>query len=327
MTDQPYHIPALLRQSIEALDIKSSGIYVDCTLGGGGHTRAILQSLAKADAEAGCDAGKATGRLLSFDQDMDAINRALTDPELAGDPHFTVVHGNFRYLSNFLRFYGADKADGILADLGVSFHHFDDPERGFSFRFEEGALDMRMNRDSKLTAASLLAEAPAERLADIFYLYGELRQARRMADAIASARQQAPVDTVSRLLEVVKPFINPRQEKKELAQLFQALRIEVNGELDALKALLAQSLQTLKPGGRLAIITYHSLEDRLVKNFMRTGNTEGHEQKDFYGRNLSPLKILTPRPIVPDDEEVERNPRSRSAKLRVAVRLNPETQS
>ena len=258
---------------------------------------------------------------------MDAINRALTDPELAGDPHFTVVHGNFRYLSNFLRFYGADKADGILADLGVSFHHFDDPERGFSFRFEEGSLDMRMNRDSKLTAASLLAEAPAERLADIFYLYGELRQARRMADAIASARQQAPVDTVSRLLEVVKPFINPRQEKKELAQLFQALRIEVNGELDALKALLAQSLQTLKPGGRLAIITYHSLEDRLVKNFMRTGNTEGHEQKDFYGRNLSPLKILTPRPIVPDDKEVERNPRSRSAKLRVAVRLNPETQS
>ncbi len=308
MTDQPYHIPALFEQSLDALNIKPSGVYVDCTLGGGGHSRGILLRLAAAGG----------GRLLSFDQDMDAINRALADEELASNSALTLVHGNFRYLRNFLRYYGAETVDGILADLGVSFHHFDDPGRGFSFRWEEGELDMRMNRDSSLSAATLLADATPERLADIFHLYGELRQARQIASAIVKARQQEPIATVSRLLEVVRPHINPRQEKKELAQLFQALRIEVNGELDALRSLLIQARDALRPGGRLAIITYHSLEDRLVKNFFRTGNLEGKEEKDFFGRNLSPFRLLTSKPIVPDDTEIERNPRSRSAKLRVA---------
>lgn len=308
MTDQPYHIPALFEESLDALNIKPSGVYVDCTLGGGGHTRGILARLAEAGG----------GRLLSFDQDMDAISRALADEELSANGSLTLVHGNFRFLRNFLRYYGAEKVDGILADLGVSFHHFDDPERGFSFRWEDGELDMRMNRDASLSAAKLLADATPERLADIFYLYGELRQARQLAAAIAKARQKEPIATVSRLLEVARPLINPRQEKKELAQLFQALRIEVNGELDALRALLTQARDALRPGGRLAIITYHSLEDRLVKNFLRTGNLEGKDEKDFFGRNLSPFRLLNSKPIVPDAEEIERNPRSRSAKLRIA---------
>jgi len=308
MTELPYHIPALLEQSLDALNIKPSGVYVDCTLGGGGHTRGILKRISETG---GC------GRLLSFDQDMDAIERAMSDKELSGNASLTLVHGNFRFLRNFLRFYDAGEVDGILADLGLSFHHFDDPERGFSFRWENGELDMRMNRNSPLSAAKLLEEATTEHLADIFYLYGELRQARQMASAIVKSRQEAPINTVSRLIETVRPFINPRQEKKELAQLFQALRIEVNGELDALRSLLEQSRQALKPGGRLAIITYHSLEDRLVKNFLRTGNIEGKENKDFFGRNLSPFRPITSKPIIPDAEEVERNPRSRSAKLRV----------
>lgn len=314
MTEQPYHIPALFEQSLDALNIKPSGIYIDCTLGGGGHTRGILRRLAEAGG----------GRLLSFDQDMDAIGRAQTDETLSSDPSLTLVHGNFRYLRNFLRFYGAETVDGILADLGVSFHHFDDPERGFSFRWEEGELDMRMNRNAPLSAAKLIEEASQERLADIFYLYGELRQARQIAAAIVKARQQAPITTVSRLLDTVRPLINPRQEKKELAQLFQALRIEVNDELGALRSLLTQACEALRPGGRLAIITYHSLEDRLVKNFLRTGNLEGKESKDFFGRNLSPFKPLSSKPIVPDAEEIERNPRSRSAKLRVGEKREVE---
>ncbi len=314
MTEQPYHIPALFEQSLDALNIKPSGIYVDCTLGGGGHTRGILRRLAEAGG----------GRLLSFDQDMDAIGRAQTDETLSSAPSLTLVHGNFRYLRNFLRFYGAETVDGILADLGVSFHHFDDPERGFSFRWEEGELDMRMNRNATLSAATLIEEASQERLADIFYLYGELRQARQIAAAIVKARQQAPITTVSRLLDTVRPLINPRQEKKELAQLFQALRIEVNDELGALRSLLTQACEALRPGGRLAIITYHSLEDRLVKNFLRTGNLEGKESKDFFGRNLSPFKPLSSKPIVPDAEEIERNPRSRSAKLRVGEKREVE---
>ena len=312
MTTQPYHIPALLTESIEALNIKPSGIYVDCTLGGGGHTRAILAALSQAPGEG--------GRLLAFDQDTDAIGRALSDGELAGNPHLQLVHGNFRFLRNFLRFYGAEKVDGILADLGVSFHHFDDPGRGFSFRFE-GPLDMRMNRDARRDASALLADASEQELADIFHLYGELRQARRMAAAIVKARAQQPVATVERLLDVVKPFINPRQEKKELAQLFQALRIAVNDEIEALRSLLVQARDALKLEGRLAIITYHSLEDRLVKNFLKTGNLEGREEKDFYGRPLSPFKLLNSKPIVASAQEVETNPRSRSAKLRVAQKL------
>lgn len=316
METQPYHIPALLRASVDALNIRPSGVYVDCTLGGGGHTRAILQAIADADASA----DGPSGRLLSFDQDSDAINRALADPALGGNQRLQLVHGNFRYLANFLRYYGAAQVDGILADLGVSFHHFDDAERGFSFRFE-GPLDMRMNRDAHRSAATLLAEMSQQELTDIFRLYGELKQAPRIAAAIVKARTETPVDTIERLLGVSEPYISPRQQKKELAQLFQALRIAVNDEIGALRSLLVQSRRVLRPGGRLATITYHSLEDRLVKNFLRSGNLEGREEKDFFGRSLSPFRLLTSKPIVPDEAEIEANPRSRSAKLRVAEKL------
>lgn len=316
MEMQPYHIPALLSASVDALNIRPSGVYVDCTLGGGGHTRAILQAIADADATA----DGASGRLLSFDQDSDAINRALADPDLGANPRLQLVHGNFRYLANFLRYYGAAQVDGILADLGVSFHHFDDAERGFSFRFE-GPLDMRMNRDAHRSAATLLAEMSQQELTDIFRLYGELKQAPRIAAAIVKGRTEAPVDTIERLLGVSEPYISPRQQKKELAQLFQALRIAVNDEIGALRSLLVQARRVLRPGGRLAIITYHSLEDRLVKNFLRSGNLEGREEKDFFGRSLSPFRLLTSKPIVPDEAEIEANPRSRSAKLRVAEKL------
>ncbi len=316
METRPYHIPALLSASVDALNIRPSGVYVDCTLGGGGHTRAILQAIADADATA----DGASGRLLSFDQDSDAINRALADPDLGANPRLQLVHGNFRYLANFLRYYGAAQVDGILADLGVSFHHFDDAERGFSFRFE-GPLDMRMNRDAHRSAATLLAEMSQQELTDIFRLYGELKQAPRIAAAIVKGRTEAPVDTIERLLGVSEPYISPRQQKKELAQLFQALRIAVNDEIGALRSLLVQARRVLRPGGRLAIITYHSLEDRLVKNFLRSGNLEGREEKDFFGRSLSPFRLLTSKPIVPDEAEIEANPRSRSAKLRVAEKL------
>lgn len=316
METQPYHIPALLRAAVDALNIRPSGVYIDCTLGGGGHTRAILQAITDADATA----DGPSGRLLSFDQDSDAINRALADPALGGNQRLQLVHGNFRYLANFLRYYGAAEVDGILADLGVSFHHFDDAERGFSFRFE-GPLDMRMNRDAHRSAATLLAEMSQQELTDIFRLYGELKQAPRIAAAIVKARTEAPVDTIERLLGVSEPYISPRQQKKELAQLFQALRIAVNDEIGALRSLLVQSRRVLRPGGRLAIITYHSLEDRLVKNFLRSGNLEGREEKDFFGRSLSPFRLLTSKPIVPDEAEIEANPRSRSAKLRVAEKL------
>lgn len=304
MEEPRYHIPALLPETIEALNINPSGIYVDATFGGGGHSRAIADHLGR------------DGHLYGFDQDMDAVERAFKDPR------FTIVHSNFRYITNFMRFYGVDKVDGILGDLGVSFHHFDDPGRGFSFR-ADGPLDMRMNRDARLTAADIVNSRSEEQLADIFYLLGELKSSRRLASAIVKARGAAPIATTQRLLEVIGPCVNPRQEKKELAQIFQALRIEVNGELDALQSLLQSSLSLLKPGGRLAIITYHSLEDRLVKNFMRTGNLKGEDSRDFFGRNLSPFRLLTSKPIVPTDEEVERNPRSRSAKLRVAEMQQP----
>ncbi|MBQ2839431.1 MAG: 16S rRNA (cytosine(1402)-N(4))-methyltransferase RsmH [Muribaculaceae bacterium] len=304
MSEQVYHIPALLPETLDALDIKSNGIYVDATFGGGGHSRAIVEQL------------DSNGHLYSFDQDEDAVKRAFEDPR------FTIVYSNFRFLSNFLRYYNVDGVDGILADLGVSFHHFDDKDRGFSFRFE-GPLDMRMNQKAKQTAAWILANYNEEQLANIFYLYGELKSARKIASAIVKARNISPIDTIERLLEVTKPLINPRQEKKELAMLFQALRIEVNGEINVLKKFLQQSLNALKPGGRLVIITYHSLEDRLVKNFMRSGNLTGEMEKDFFGRNLSPFKLLTSKPIVPSDEEIERNPRSRSAKLRIAQKLQP----
>ena len=302
MNDQPYHIPALLDATIKGLDIKPDGTYVDVTFGGGGHSRAIMRQLG------------GEGRLLSFDQDVDAMANAIDDPR------FTFVYGNFRFLRNFLRFYDAPQVDGILADLGVSFHHFDDPERGFSFRFD-GPLDMRMNRRAEHSAAWLLANASEEELARMFTLYGELRQGKRLARAIVKERDNSPVDTVERLIDLSRPFIDKRREKKELAQVFQALRIEVNGEMEALQAFLRQTLEVLKPGGRLAIITYHSLEDRLVKNFMRTGNLDGQLRQDFYGRNLPPLRLLTSKPIIPDDDEIESNPRSRSAKLRIAEKI------
>lgn len=302
MNDQPYHIPALLDATIKGLDIKPDGTYVDVTFGGGGHSRAIMRQLG------------GEGRLLSFDQDADAMANAIDDPR------FTFVYGNFRFLRNFLRFYDAPQVDGILADLGVSFHHFDYPERGFSFRFD-GPLDMRMNRRAEHSAAWLLANASEEELARMFTLYGELRQGKRLARAIVKERDNSPVDTVERLIDLSRPFIDKRREKKELAQVFQALRIEVNGEMEALQAFLRQTLEVLKPGGRLAIITYHSLEDRLVKNFMRTGNLDGQLRQDFYGRNLSPLHLLTSKPIIPDDDEIESNPRSRSAKLRIAEKI------
>lgn len=302
MDSQVYHIPALLPEVLDALQVKPDGIYADATFGGGGHSRAIFNLLGR------------EGRLYSFDRDEDAFANAWADPR------FTLIHGNFRFIHQYLRFFGVEGADGILADLGVSFHHFDDPDRGFSFRFD-GPLDMRMNRKSSVSAATLLAESSEERLTEIFRLYGELRQAPRLARAIVKSREQAPVDTVERLLEVVSPLISPKSEKKELAQIFQALRIVVNDEIDALRSFLTQALQSLKPGGRLAVITYHSLEDRLVKNFMKTGNVEGREEKDFFGRNLSSMKLLNSKPIVASPEEVERNPRSRSAKLRTAIKL------
>ncbi|MBD5317088.1 MAG: 16S rRNA (cytosine(1402)-N(4))-methyltransferase RsmH [Bacteroides sp.] len=299
-----YHIPALLPETLEALNLRPDGVYVDATLGGGGHSRAIVERLGS------------EGHLYSFDQDEDAIKRAFKDPR------FTAVWGNFRFLSNFLRWYGVDGVDGILADLGVSFHHFDDAERGFSFRWE-GPLDMRMNRQGKLTAADIVNTYTEERLAELLRLYGEVKDARRMASAIVKARAQEPVDTVERLLAIISPMISPKREKKELAQVFQALRIEVNDELGALRSFLEQCLRALRPGGRLAIITYHSLEDRLVKNFMKAGNFSGTVEQDFFGRRLSPMRMLGSRPIVPTDEEIERNPRSRSAKLRVAEKNEP----
>ena len=297
-----YHIPALLHESINGLAIKSDGTYVDATFGGGGHSRAILEQLGE------------KGRLIGMDQDMDAWQNRLEDGR------FTFAHGNFAYIKNFLRYYGVDSVDGILADLGVSFHHFDAVDRGFTFR-ADAPLDMRMNRAASFTARELLNTYTEERLADVLYLYGELRQSRRLAAAIVKAR---PLVTTGELLNVVRPFIKASQEKKELSMLFQALRIEVNGELDALRQLLAQSLEVLKPGGRLAIITYHSLEDRLVKNFMRAGNIEGRVEKDFYGRVNTPWRIVNNKVIAPSEEEIARNPRSRSAKLRVAELIAQE---
>lgn len=307
MNQEIYHIPALLDASLEGLDIKPDGTYVDVTLGGGGHSRAILKRLSPA------------GHLYSFDQDSDAIARAAGDPDF-DNPSFTPVHGNFRFLANYMDFYGQlGRVDGILADLGVSFHHFDDAARGFSFR-ADGPLDMRMNPDARLTAADLVASADQAELARIFKLYGELPRAAQIARALVAEREKAPIDTTARLTAAVMPLISKQKEKKELAQVFQALRIAVNGEMEALENFLRQTLEVLRPGGRLAVITYHSLEDRMVKNFMRTGTTDGTESKDFFGRNTSPVEPLMSKPIVPTEAEIESNPRSRSAKLRVAVK-------
>ena len=299
MMELAYHIPALLNETVEGLEILPDGVYADLTFGGGGHSRAILSHLSD------------NGKLYGFDQDIDAYANRIDDKR------FTFVYSNFRYLSNFMRYYGEEQIDGIVADLGVSFHHFDEGERGFSFR-ADGRLDMRMNRDARRDAAWIVQNYTEEQLADVLYLYGELRQARRMAHAIVAARNVNPIITTAQLVGVVKPFIAAKAEKKELAQVFQALRIEVNDEISTLKKLLQSTLKVLKPGGRLVVLTYHSLEDRLVKNFIKSGNMEGKVEKDFFGRVNAPLCAVNNKVIVASDEEVERNPRARSAKLRIA---------
>lgn len=299
----PYHVPALLPQVLEALDIHRDGTYVDVTFGGGGHSRAILERLGP------------EGRLYGFDQDPDA--RA----NIPDDGRFTFINANFRFLTNFMKFYDVDGVDGLLADLGVSFHHFDSPERGFSFRWDDSPLDMRMNPAVSRTAAGLLEELDEESLTRIFRLYGELKNAATIAAAIVRARTSGvSFRTAADLLGVVEPLLNPMHLKKDMACVYQALRIEVNDELGVLRRLLTSAAKVIKPGGRIAIITYHSLEDRLVKNFFKTGNLEGDVEKDFFGNVAAPFRLLGNKPVVPDDEEVERNPRSRSAKLRVAVK-------
>lgn len=303
MEEPAYHIPALLPESLAALNLRPDGVYVDATYGGGGHSRAIVEQLGP------------EGHLYGFDQDDEAVSRAMEDTR------FTIVYSNFRFMRNFLRFYGHDNVDGILADLGVSFHHFDDSERGFSFRFD-GPLDMRMNRHASRSAADILANYSAKDLDRILTLYGELPYGRRLAAEIVNMREAGkPVSTVEQLRQAAARFISPKREKKELAMVFQALRIEVNGEMEALEQFLMSTLQTLRPGGRLAVITYHSLEDRIVKNFMKSGNFEGKIEKDLFGRTTLPFKTINTKPIVPSEEEIERNPRSRSAKLRVAEKI------
>lgn len=301
MNAAAYHIPALLEECVSGLEVKPDGTYADVTFGGGGHSRAIIERLGPG------------GRLLAFDQDIDAYANRIDDPR------FTFVHGNFAYLSNFMRYHGVETLDGLIADLGVSFHHFDDAGRGFSFR-ADCPLDMRMNRSASRDAAWIVANYNEERLADTLRRYGELRQARAIARAITAARQKSPITTTGQLVDAVRALIRPQAEKKELAQLFQALRVEVNGEADALRRLLASAVTAIKPGGRLVVLTYHSIEDRMVKNFIRTGNVEGKVEKDFFGRTSAPFIQVNNRVITPSDDEVARNPRSRSAKLRVAQR-------
>ena len=304
-TATTYHIPVLLAPAVDGLDIRPDGIYVDATLGGGGHTREILRRLGPG------------GRLLGFDQDEDA-ERNIPD-----DPRFTFVRSNFRYLHNFLRYHGIRHIDGLLADLGVSSHHFDDSQRGFSFRFD-GALDMRMNKRAGQTAADVVNTYDEERLANVFYLYGELKNSRKLAAAISRARAQAPIATIGQFLDIVKPLFGREREKKELARVFQALRIEVNHEMEALREMLLAAAGALRPSGRLAVITYHSLEDRLVKNLMKTGNVEGKVEKDFYGNVQTPFRLVNNKVITPDEDEVARNPRSRSAKLRIAEKRDED---
>lgn len=299
-----YHVPVLLKESVDGLNITEGGNFVDVTFGGGGHSKEIYSRMDK------------NGHLYSFDQDADAEKNADGfDAE-----RFTFVRSNFRFLKNFMRYYGVEHIDGLLADLGVSSHHFDDSARGFSFRFE-GKLDMRMNQRAGMTAADVVNTYEEERLADVLYLYGELKQSRKIAAALVKARQEKPIETIGDLMEVSKTFFRNEREKKDMAKLFQALRIEVNHEMDALKEMLKSATEMLKPGGRLVIITYHSLEDRIVKNLMKTGNVEGKEDKDFFGKVNTPYRLVNRQVIVPTDEEMARNPRSRSAKLRIAEKL------
>lgn len=302
MEELPYHIPALLPETLKLLEINPDGIYVDATFGGGGHSRAILNALSQ------------KGRILSFDRDIDAFQNRIDDPR------FIFVHSNFKYLENFLRFHKIDKVDGILADLGVSFHHFDDPERGFSFR-NDAPLDMRMNRYAERSAAAIISEISETELRTALSTYADLKRPGNVAKAIIKAREERPIETTFQLADAVRPALDPRQEKKELAQVFQTLRIITNDEMGALRQFLQSTIKVLRPGGRLAVLTYHSVEDRIVKNFMKTGNIEGVEVKDFFGKVSTPWRLITRRPIEPSPEEIEHNPRSRSAKLRVAQLL------
>ena len=302
ITAEGYHVPVLLKESVDGLDIKPDGVYVDVTFGGGGHSREILSRLG------------AEGHLYSFDQDEDA------EQNIVSDERFTFVRSNFRYLKNWMRYYGIEEIDGLLADLGVSSHHFDDESRGFSFRFD-APLDMRMNKRSGMTAADIVNNYSEEQLSDIFYIYGELKNARRIASAIVKARAGKRIETTSDLLQVLGINEDNGLWKKDAAKLFQALRIEVNHEMDALKEMLNGARDLICEGGRLSVITYHSLEDRLVKNMMKAGNVEGKVKQDFFGRTESPFRQIGGKVIVPDEEEQVRNPRSRSAKLRIGEKV------
>ena len=299
---ETYHVPVLLKESVDGLDIKPNGIYVDVTFGGGGHSKEILRRLGK------------NGKLYSFDQDADA------ERNIIGDERFTFVRSNFRYLKNWMRYYGVEQIDGLLGDLGVSSHHFDDETRGFSFRFD-APLDMRMNKRAGATAADILNKYEEEQLADIFYLYGELKTARKIAASIVKARTVKSIETTQDMLNAVGHLFQREREKKEMAKLFQALRIEVNHEMEALKEMLLAATELIKPCGRLSVITYHSLEDRIVKNVMKAGNAEGKISQDFFGRIDTPFKAVNHKVIVPDMNEQQQNPRSRSAKLRIAEKI------
>ena len=302
-TADTYHVPVLLEESVDGLDIRPGGVYVDVTFGGGGHSREILARLGDG------------GRLFGFDQDADA------EANVPGDARFTFVRSNFRYLKNWMRYYGVEHIDGLIADLGVSSHHFDDAERGFSFRFD-APLDMRMNKRDGMTAADVVNKCPEEQLANIFYLFGELKNSRRLASAIVKARAVKPLATTQDLAEAASAVFRKEREKKEMAKVFQALRIYVNNELGALSDMLAATAQLIRPGGRLSVITYHSLEDRMVKNFIRTGNGDGTAEQDFFGRTATPFRAVNNKVITPCEDEIEANPRSRSAKLRVAERTD-----
>ena len=301
VTAETYHVPVLLQESVGGLDIQPDGIYVDVTFGGGGHSREILSRLGP------------KGHLYSFDQDADA------EKNIVADDRFTFVRSNFRYIRNWMRYYGVEQIDGLLGDLGVSSHHFDDESRGFSFRFD-APLDMRMNKRAGLTAADVLNDYSEEQLADVFYLYGELKNARRLAKTIADYRKGKRIETTADLSDTVEPLMRSEREKKDLARVYQALRIEVNHEMDALRDMLCGATDLLREGGRLSIITYHSLEDRIVKNVMKAGNVEGRVEQDFFGRITSPFRLVN-KVTTPSDEELQRNPRSRSAKLRIAEKV------
>jgi 16S rRNA (cytosine1402-N4)-methyltransferase len=297
--EETYHVPVLLKESVDGLDIVPDGIYVDVTFGGGGHSREILSRLGE------------NGHLYSFDQDEDAEKNILNDNR------FTFVRSNFRYLRNWMRYYGIEQIDGLLADLGVSSHHFDDETRGFSFRFD-APLDMRMNKRSGVTAAEILNTYDEEQLANIFYIYGELKNARKIAASIIKARGEKPIVTTGDLMQITENLFMRERVKKETAKLFQALRIEVNHEMEALKEMLYGAQKVLREGGRLSVITYHSLEDRIVKNIIKAGNVEGKVKQDFFGRTEAPFRQISNKVIVPNEEEQLCNPRSRSAKLRIA---------